>query len=70
MLLVITGFVMWWRRRPAGRLGAPPRRAPIRMRYLGVIVIGMAIVFPLAGASLVVVLVADGLLQMLRPART
>jgi uncharacterized iron-regulated membrane protein len=30
----------------------------------------MAIVFPLAGASLVVVLVADGLLQMLRPART
>ena len=68
-LLVITGFVMWWRRRPAGRLGAPPRRAPLRMRYLGVIVIAMAIVFPLAGVSLLVVLVADWLLQTLRPVR-
>jgi uncharacterized iron-regulated membrane protein len=68
-LLVLTGFVMWWRRRPAGRLGAPPRRAPLRMRYLGVIVIAMAIVFPLAGVSLLVVLVADWLLQTLRPVR-
>lgn len=65
--LVVSGFVMWWRRRPAGRLGAPPRRAPMRTRYLGAIVVAMIVVFPLAGLSLVLVLIADRLLQALRP---
>ncbi|WP_353218926.1 PepSY domain-containing protein [Salinisphaera sp. S4-8] len=66
VILVSTGFVMWWRRRPAGGLGAPPRRAPIRLRYLGVIMIAMAVLFPLAGASLIAVLIGDRLFQMLR----
>lgn len=65
--LVISGFVMWWRRRPAGRLGAPPRHAPMRTRYLGAIVLTMIVVLPLAGASLVAVLIADRVLQLLRP---
>ena len=69
VLLVVSGFVMWWRRRPAGKLGAPPRRTPLRMRYLGAIVIAMAVLFPLAGASLICVLIADRLLQTLRPAQ-
>ncbi|MES1926243.1 PepSY domain-containing protein [Salinisphaera sp. T31B1] len=59
VMLVITGIVMWWRRRPAGGLGAPPRKAPLRTRYLGAIVIAMIGLFPLAGASLVLVLIAD-----------
>lgn len=64
--LVISGFVMWWCRRPAGRLGAPPRRTPIRTRYLGAIVLTMIVLLPLAGASLVVVLVVDRVLQAVR----
>tara|TARA_Y100001968_G_scaffold324359_1_gene363516 strand:- start:1531 stop:1662 length:132 start_codon:yes stop_codon:yes gene_type:complete len=35
------------------------------MRYLGAIVIAMVVLFPLAGASLIVVLIADRLLQRL-----
>jgi len=66
IVLVVSGFVMWWRRRPAGRLGAPPRRAPMRTRYLGAIVLTMIVVLPLAGASLVAVLIADRLIQRLR----
>ena len=68
--LVASGVVMWWRRRPAGGLGAPPRRAPLRMRYLGAIVVAMIVAFPLAGASLIAVLIADRLLQTRRRRRS
>ncbi|GAB3670598.1 PepSY domain-containing protein [Salinisphaera aquimarina] len=69
VVLVISGLTMWWRRRPARGLGAPPRRAPLRGRYLGAIVVAMVILFPLAGASLVVVLIADRFLQRVRMGR-
>ena len=60
ILLCITGAVMWWRRRPSGRLGAPPMpvegnqwKAPLAM----VAVLGVA--FPLMGLSLLAVLLVE-----------
>ncbi|CAB3749026.1 PepSY-associated TM helix domain-containing protein [Paraburkholderia humisilvae] len=58
--LAVTGCVMWWKRRPAGTLGAPTReRATVPMRgwALGLVVLGM--VFPLMGVTLVAVWLVD-----------
>ncbi|RXF72835.1 PepSY-associated TM helix domain-containing protein [Hansschlegelia zhihuaiae] len=57
--LSITGPVMWWRRRPKGRLAAPRPLEPARMRTLALLTIGLGALFPLAGASLLVALAAN-----------
>ncbi|MEQ9508442.1 MAG: PepSY domain-containing protein, partial [Alloalcanivorax xenomutans] len=56
--LVITGVVMWWRRRPAGGLGAPDS-PPIRKRYWLAITLTLLALLPLAGLSLVLVLAVE-----------
>lgn len=58
----VTGPVMWWRRRPrgAGAVGAPRGRMPLGTSpLLAVLVVGLAVVLPVFGASLVVVLLLD-----------
>lgn len=66
-LLVITvcvsGTVLWWRRRPEGRLGAPamPHNFPLWKGATAIIVL-LGAVFPLVGISLVAVLLLDFLL--------
>lgn len=59
IVLALTGPYMWWRRRPKGAFGAPPALGDPRPRTVALIAAGLAIVFPLAGASLLVVLIAD-----------
>jgi uncharacterized iron-regulated membrane protein len=68
-LLGISAAVMWWKRRPQGRLAAPPRPAG-RGAFLGLlaIVLPLAIFYPLVGASLVTVLALDLILRRLAPA--
>ncbi len=64
MLITITvsGFVMWRRRKPEGVLGAPPLpNAPARIRGVAVIVLVLALLLPLFGASLLLVLLFDRL---------
>ncbi|MCQ0032900.1 PepSY domain-containing protein [Burkholderia glumae] len=61
--MAVSGFVMWWKRRPALKLGAPPRERrppPMRAWIAGLVLLGS--VFPLMGASLVAVWLADRLL--------
>ena len=60
--LSVTGVVAWWKRRPTGELGVP--RAPEASLSSGMIVllIGLAIVLPLMGTSLIVALVLDWLI--------
>jgi uncharacterized iron-regulated membrane protein len=61
ILLCVSGLVLWWQRRPEGRLGAPamlitdgqPSKIPLAI----VAVLGVA--FPLVGLSLVTVLALD-----------
>jgi uncharacterized iron-regulated membrane protein len=59
LILPITGTIMWWRRRPQGRLGAPAKpELPIRWGVLALI-IALALAFPLVGISLTIVLLLD-----------
>ena len=61
--LVVSGSVMWWRRRPAGTLGAPPRPTQRRLGTgIWAIILTLGIVFPLAGLSMVLVGAMDRLL--------
>lgn len=57
---------MWWKRRPSGSLGVPPMPTdPKVFRGLLAILIVGGIVFPLVGASLLVMLAID--LLVIRP---
>ncbi|MFC4076313.1 PepSY-associated TM helix domain-containing protein [Salinithrix halophila] len=61
--IAITGIVMWWKRKPSGnRLGAPPLPKNFRMvKGVGILVAVLGILFPLAGCSLLLVLLLDRL---------
>ncbi|WP_434032178.1 PepSY-associated TM helix domain-containing protein [Vibrio furnissii] len=64
-LIALSGIVMWWIRRPVGKgkLGVPPRFAQAGIWKVGLVtlvVIGVA--FPLAGATIVTMLLCDWLL--------
>ncbi len=62
VVLSVSGFVAWWMRRPVGSLGVPA--APEASLGAGVIVlvIGLGILLPLVGASLIVALLLDRLI--------
>lgn len=62
VVLSVSGTWMWWRRRPRGRLGAPPAPAPARLRTVAGIALACGIAFPLLGASLLLVYALDRLL--------
>ena len=58
--MAVTGFVMWWKRRPSGSVGAPGRERaapPMRGWKAGMVILGM--VFPLMGATMIAVWLAD-----------
>ncbi|QQQ19163.1 PepSY domain-containing protein [Brevundimonas vitis] len=59
-LLSISGLMMWWKRRPKGRLAAPvaPPGPRVRAAVLG-IVIPLCILYPLTGLSLAVAVLLD-----------
>ncbi|MFV0473938.1 MAG: PepSY-associated TM helix domain-containing protein [Pikeienuella sp.] len=60
VLMAVSAIVMWWRRRPAGTLGAPRPpgdwRAP---RAVLVIAVAAGLFFPLVGLSLAAMLLID-----------
>jgi uncharacterized iron-regulated membrane protein len=58
--MVVTGCLMWWKRRPARALGAPSRPRgvpPMRAWKAGLVVLG--VVFPLMGSTMLVVWAVD-----------
>ena len=59
--LSITGPYMWWLRRPKGAFAAPQAMTPATLPTLAFIVCGLGVIFPLAGASLMIVLALDWL---------
>lgn len=66
-LLGVSGLVMWWRRRPSGRLGAPvaPPGPRVRAAVLG-IVLPLAILYPLTGLSLLAAVLIDRTVTAIR----
>ena len=66
LLGAVSGLVMWWKRRPQGRIGVPPLRHDLPLWKGGVaIMFGLGLLFPLVGASLLLMLVLDWLGQRL-----
>lgn len=64
--LAVTALTMWWKRRPKGRLGAPPlpqRKGAAHVALGAVAVIG--VIFPLTGLSIVVAVAVDWLARRL-----
>ncbi len=71
-VVCISALVMWWRRRPAGVLGAPAplARSPLAASFMAIILL-LGIVLPLLGATLLIVwTVEKTLLRRWRAART
>ncbi len=71
---VITGLLMWWKRRPAGGTGLPapanaatraatPQRAKV---VVGILAVALGVLYPVFGASLVLVLAVETLLSLRR----
>lgn len=58
--LSVSGFIMWWRRRPQGLLGAP---VPMKRPRFGFVLVGavamLALWMPLFGATLLVMLMLE-----------
>ncbi|SOR29455.1 conserved protein of unknown function; putative membrane protein (4 PEPSY-associated transmembrane helices) [Methylorubrum extorquens] len=67
ILLSVTAAVMWWKRRPAGRLGTPPwprdRRVVATVTGL---MLGLGALFPLTGLAILALLGLDLAAQGLR----
>ncbi|MDF3822756.1 PepSY domain-containing protein [Leptospira sp. 96542] len=58
--LAISAVVMWWKRRPQGRLAAPPRRAGDRAAWSAIAVAALlGLLYPLLGASMLAALLVD-----------
>jgi uncharacterized iron-regulated membrane protein len=59
-LLAASGAVMWWRRRPDGRLGAPPARParPVAAGFVLMLVV-LGVFLPMLGGSMLLVLLAE-----------
>jgi len=60
MTLSVSGGVLWWRRRPSGRLGAPMVLS--RLRFGGALIamiVTLGLAMPLFGVSLLMVLAIE-----------
>jgi len=68
MTLSLTGACLWWRRRQAGALGAPPTGEKTgKPIWLVLVIVLLAIYLPLFGATLVVTLLLEKLLVRINP---
>lgn len=71
LLVSASGLILWWKRRPvsAGNLSAPPR--PNDMPFwkgAAALVLALGVMFPMAGAAIIVVLLIDVTLLRMIPA--
>jgi uncharacterized iron-regulated membrane protein len=69
---VISGFVMFWKRRRPGTSGLPRRPVDVRLsKGLAVIAVVLAVVYPQWGVTALLVLAIDRfVIRKVRPLRT
>jgi uncharacterized iron-regulated membrane protein len=69
VLMVVSAAIMWWKRRPSGRLGVPPM-PPRKDVYLGlwVIAVVFGLAFPMSGIAIAAMVVFDQTILRLAPA--
>ncbi|MGM7722978.1 PepSY-associated TM helix domain-containing protein [Metabacillus sp. Hm71] len=61
MFVAVSGFYLWWKRKPKKGLGAPKAPSMLKMKYFLILLISLGILFPLVGLSLIVVWLIDWL---------
>lgn len=59
--LCVTGAVMWWKRRPRGRLAAPPAPTPGAVSAFAIFALALGALFPLLGLSILAAFALDRL---------
>lgn len=59
--IVVSGLMLWWKRKPSGHLGAPKAPAPHKMKGFIAMMILFVFLFPLVGVSLILVYLLDSL---------
>ena len=60
VLMAVSAIMMWWKRRPAGGIGAPSLPADWRIpRFILAVALVAAVFFPLVGLSLIIALAVD-----------
>jgi uncharacterized iron-regulated membrane protein len=63
VILCLSSLVLWWQRRPTGKLGVPPLPAFVQQWKVPMAIVALlGIAFPLVGLSLVTVLLLDYLI--------
>lgn len=63
IVLSISGLVMWWRRKPAGGIGAPAALPePAAARVVTAVTMTLGLLLPVLGLSLLMLLIVDWLL--------
>lgn len=71
---ITTAILMWWKRRPTGGAGLPGRTSDAQRAdtprgavvAIAVIATALAVLYPSFGVTLIVVLVAEGILSAVR----
>ncbi|MBS0419608.1 MAG: PepSY domain-containing protein [Proteobacteria bacterium] len=59
--LTVTGILSWWNRRPAGKLGAPPKVTTGIPVTVQAILVAACVLMPLFGASVLLILLAESI---------
>lgn len=71
ILISVSGAVMWWKRKPANRIGVPPMPADKRIAAgVIVLIIALCLFLPMAGGTLLIAVVADAAASHLIPKRS
>ncbi|MGD6846111.1 PepSY domain-containing protein [Rossellomorea aquimaris] len=68
ILVVVSGFYLWLKRKPKKEMGAPKAPSILKMKLFLLLMIVLGILFPLVGASLIVILLLDWLVIKRIPA--
>lgn len=62
ILLSVSGLILWWRRRPDGKLGAPPALPEGRVAVgVGVLIVVFGVLLPVLGLSIIAIALIERL---------
>ncbi|MGF7036140.1 putative iron-regulated membrane protein [Paenibacillus mucilaginosus] len=65
--VVVSGFLLWWKRKPSGHFGAPKAQDLRKLKGLVLLTVIFGIIFPLVGVSLFIVFLIDWLVIQRSP---
>jgi uncharacterized iron-regulated membrane protein len=68
LALCVTAPILWWKRRLSGRLRAPPASSPASRRMVAGLMLGIGLLFPLTGLSMLAALAGEWVVIRLRRA--